>query len=80
MNRQETKTERTRVVSARDEQGKLHAVEEITQFLRVEYADRTWSEWTARSRTLRLGSRHVNMLDDLTLEVLPEGTQLRVEN
>lgn len=80
MKRQETKVERTRVLAAKDTQGNLHAVEEFTQFIRFEFADRSWSDWMPRSRTLRLGTQHVNMLDDLTLEVLPEGTRLTVQN
>lgn len=77
--RQERTTRLARRLLVLDSKGALHTVEEWGDFVRVQYADDSWSEWGRAGGRLKMGRQHINPTDNEgVFEVAMTGEKLTV--
>ncbi|EKD96594.1 MAG: hypothetical protein ACD_23C01388G0004 [uncultured bacterium] len=68
-----------RRIAVLDSAGIQHTVQEWGDFMRFQFADNTWSEWSRSGGRLLRGREHINPTDsDNVLEVAMTGEKLTV--
>lgn len=77
MSRKETQTRLVRVIDVVDSSGQQRRIEERGVFMRVQYFDNSWSEWSRSTGRLVMGTEHINETDDENVfEVASTGERL----
>lgn len=77
--KQQRQTSLVRHLQVVDTSGKVHRVDEMGDFVRVQALDGSWSNWTRSGGRYLLNRQHVNPTDDPnTLELAATGERLTV--
>lgn len=77
--RQERKTQLAGRIRVRDTSGQERTVEDMGDFVRVQYQDGSWSPWSRSGGRYLLNEQHVNPTDDdAILEIAATGELLTV--